>query len=233
MRCRTAREYAASCRKASGDLVDLTGTEYAVRDLDLLRARVGDQKLSYLGFSYGTYLGTVYADLYPTRVRALTLDGAVDPRQYGDDFLGLLELNARASERSVDAFLAWCSRHARSCGFGGGDAERAVDALIRRLDDHPLVTGKGKRRRSPTATRWRSCSTSRPAPAGPPGRTPRQALSALDSGQQVPATGTSSAPAGRPTSPSSAPTRPAASPRPSSGSTRCAAGASLPGWARP
>lgn len=139
-------EYAASCRKASGDLVDLTGTEYAVRDLDLLRAAVGDQKLSYLGFSYGTYLGTVYADLYPTRVRALTLDGAVDPRQYGDDFLGLLELNARASERSVDAFLSWCSRHPRSCGFGDGDAEKAVDALIRRLDDHPLVKGRGKGR---------------------------------------------------------------------------------------
>ena len=142
----TGAEYAASCRKASGDLVDLTGTEYAVRDLDRLRAAVGDQKLSYLGFSYGTYLGTVYADLYPTRVRALTLDGAVDPRQYGDDFLGLLKLNARASERSVDAFLAWCSKRPRACTFGDGDAEGAVDALIRRLDDEPLVTGRGKRR---------------------------------------------------------------------------------------
>jgi pimeloyl-ACP methyl ester carboxylesterase len=143
---RTGAEYAASCRKASGDLVDLTGTEYAVRDLDLLRAAVGDQKLSYLGFSYGTYLGTVYADLYPTRVRALTLDGTVDPRQYGDAFLGLLRLNARASERSVDAFLAWCSKRPRACTFGDGDAEAAVDALIRRLDDEPLVTGRGKRR---------------------------------------------------------------------------------------
>ena len=143
---RTGAEYAASCRKASGDLVDLTGTEYAVRDLDLLRAAVGDQKLSYLGFSYGTYLGTVYADLYPTRVRALTLDGSVDPRQYGDDFLGLLRLNARASERSVDAFLAWCSKRPRACTFGDGNAEAAVDGLIRRLDDEPLVTGQGKRR---------------------------------------------------------------------------------------
>ena len=143
---RTGAEYAASCRKASGDLVDLTGSEYAVRDLDLLRAAVGDPKLSYLGFSYGTYLGTVYADLYPTRVRALTLDGSVDPRQYGDDFLGLLKLNARASERSVDAFLAWCSKRPRACTFGDGDSEAAVDDLIRRLDDEPLVTGRGKRR---------------------------------------------------------------------------------------
>ena len=143
---RTGAEYGASCREASGDLVDLTGTEYAVRDLDLLRAAVGDQKLSYLGFSYGTYLGTVYADLYPTRVRALTLDGSVDPRQYGDDFLGLLKLNAQASEDSVDAFLAWCSKRPRACTFGAGDAEGAVDRLIRRLDDQPLVKGHGKRR---------------------------------------------------------------------------------------
>lgn len=143
---RTGADYAASCRSASGDLVDLTGTEYAARDLDLLRAAVGDEQLSYLGFSYGTFLGTVYADLFPTRVRALTLDGSVDPQQYGDRFLGLLRLNARASERSVDAFLSWCSAHARACTFGDGDAEGAVDALIDRLDDRPIVTGSGKRR---------------------------------------------------------------------------------------
>jgi pimeloyl-ACP methyl ester carboxylesterase len=143
---RIGADYARSCREASGDLVDLTGTEYAARDLDLLRAAVGDPRLSYLGFSYGTYLGTVYADLYPTRVRALTLDGSVDPRQYGDDFLGLLKLNLRASERSVDAFLAWCSARPRACSFGEGDAEAAVDELIRRLDDEPLVEGRGQRR---------------------------------------------------------------------------------------
>jgi pimeloyl-ACP methyl ester carboxylesterase len=143
---RIGAAYAASCRQASGNLVDLTGTEYAVRDLDLLRAAVGDEKLSYLGFSYGTYLGTVYADLYPTRVRALTLDGSVNPRQYGDRFLGLLRLNARASDRSADAFLSWCSAHARACTFGDGDAEGAVDDLIDRLDDKPLVKGHGKHR---------------------------------------------------------------------------------------
>jgi pimeloyl-ACP methyl ester carboxylesterase len=143
---RTGAAYAASCRKASGDLVDLTGTEYAARDLDLLRAAVGDEQLSYLGFSYGTFLGTVYADLYPTRVRALTLDGSVNPRQYGGRFLGLLRLNARASERSVDAFLSWCSGHAAACSFGDGDAEGAVDALIDRLDATPIVKGSGKNR---------------------------------------------------------------------------------------
>lgn len=138
----TGAKYAAGCRAASGGLVDLTGTEYAARDLDLLRAAVGDAQLSYLGFSYGTYLGTVYADLFPTRVRALTLDGAVDPRQYGGDFQGLLELNIRASERSTDAFLAWCSERPQACGFGDGDAERAVDRLIRRLDAEPLGRGR-------------------------------------------------------------------------------------------
>ena len=57
------------------------GTEYAARDMDLLRAAVGDDQLSYLGLSYGTYLGAVYADMFPTRVRAVAVDGTVDPFQ--------------------------------------------------------------------------------------------------------------------------------------------------------
>ena len=119
------------------------GTEYAARDMDRLRAALGDDRLSYLGLSYGTYLGAVYADMFPSRVRAVTLDGSVDPFQYGDDYLGLLGVNYRASERSVDAFLAWCSAHATTCRFGQGAAEEALDALVAHLDDQPLTKGKG------------------------------------------------------------------------------------------
>ena len=100
---REGRQYAASCQRRSGKLLGLMGTEYAARDMDRLRAAVGDEQLSYLGLSYGTYLGAVYADLFPSRVRAVTLDGAIDPFQYGDDYLGILGLNYRASERAVDA----------------------------------------------------------------------------------------------------------------------------------
>ena len=114
--------------------------------MDRLRAALGDDRLSYLGLSYGTYLGAVYADMFPSRVRAVTLDGSVDPFQYGDDYLGLLGVNYRASERSVDAFLAWCSAHATTCRFGQGAAEEALDALVAHLDDQPLTKGQGDER---------------------------------------------------------------------------------------
>ena len=143
---REGRQFAASCQQRSGKILPFMGTEYAARDMDRLRAALGDDQLSYLGLSYGTYLGAVYADMFPSRVRAVTLDGSVDPFQYGDDYLGLLGVNYRASERSVDAFLAWCGAHATTCRFGQGAAEEALDALVAHLDDQPLTTGKGDER---------------------------------------------------------------------------------------
>ncbi|HEY4466046.1 MAG TPA: alpha/beta fold hydrolase, partial [Streptosporangiaceae bacterium] len=68
---------AAQCEKNSGPLLPYVGTRDAARDLDVLRAALGEAKLTYLGKSYGTYLGTWYAQLFPGHVRALVLDGAV------------------------------------------------------------------------------------------------------------------------------------------------------------
>jgi pimeloyl-ACP methyl ester carboxylesterase len=140
---REGRQFAASCQRRSGRLLPFMGTEYAARDLDQLRAAVGDTRLSYLGLSYGTYLGAVYADLFPARVRAVAVDGSLDPFAYGDDYLGLLGLNYRASERSVDAFLAWCSSHAAQCRFGDGAAAAALDTLVAQLDKQPITKGTG------------------------------------------------------------------------------------------
>ncbi len=133
------RRFAASCEEASGELLNLVGTEYVARDLDLLRAAAGDEKLTYLGFSYGTYLGTVYADLFPDRVRAVTLDGAVDPNEYGRDLLSLLRKNYRESENALTSFLTWCAEDQKGCsGFGGDDPRAAFDALVSRLDEEPV-----------------------------------------------------------------------------------------------
>ena len=142
---REGRQFVASCQRHSGDLLPFMGTEYAARDMDQLRAAVGDDQLSYLGLSYGTYLGAVYADMFPSRVRAVALDGSIDPFQYGDDSLGILGANYRASERSVDAFLTWCSAHASDCRFGEGAAGDALDALVAHLDDQPLTKGQGNK----------------------------------------------------------------------------------------
>ncbi|MFE0177728.1 alpha/beta hydrolase [Streptomyces sp. NPDC059002] len=74
-----ARAEAAACVRGSGGILRQVGTADAARDLDVLRAALGDEKLTYLGWSYGTSLGTSYAEQFPHRVRALVLDGAVDP----------------------------------------------------------------------------------------------------------------------------------------------------------
>ncbi|AWE41625.1 hypothetical protein DDD63_01330 [Actinobaculum sp. 313] len=67
-----------SCEENAGDLLPYVGTEYAAQDMDVMRALVGDEKLNYVGFSYGTSLGGQYADLFPHNVGRMILDGAVD-----------------------------------------------------------------------------------------------------------------------------------------------------------
>ncbi|MDO4888189.1 MAG: alpha/beta hydrolase [Actinomycetaceae bacterium] len=68
------------CKEKSGDLLQFVGTEYAARDMDVMRQLVGDPKINYVGFSYGTSLGGTYADLFPKNVGRMILDGAVDDR---------------------------------------------------------------------------------------------------------------------------------------------------------
>ena len=74
-----SKQFAARCERNSAALLPYVGTPNAARDLDVLRAALGESRLTYLGKSYGTYLGAWYAQLFPHRVRALVLDGAVDP----------------------------------------------------------------------------------------------------------------------------------------------------------
>ena len=123
------------------------GTEYAARDMDRLRAAVGDEHLSYLGLSYGTYLGAVYADLFPPRASEPSPSTGRSTRSStATTTSASWGLNYRASERAVDAFLSWCPLHATACRFGGGAAEQTLDDLVAELDDDPLTTGKGAKR---------------------------------------------------------------------------------------
>ena len=172
---RDGRQFAASCQQRSGKILPFMGTEYAARDMDRLRAALGDDQLSYLGLSYGTYLGAVYADMFPSRVRAVTLDGSVDPFQYGDDYLGLLGVNYRASERSVDAFLAWCKRPRDHLSVRQGHAEEALDALVAHLDDQPLTKGQGDDRAMTNGYTVADILYLRPAADVRPGRQPGSA----------------------------------------------------------
>jgi pimeloyl-ACP methyl ester carboxylesterase len=135
------QQLAQSCEARSGNVLPYVSSQNTARDMDRIREAVGDQKLTYLGYSYGTYLGTLYARLFPTRVRALVLDGAIDPN------LSALEISVEQAggfERSLDAFLAQCSQSRRCAFHNGGDSAGAFDRLAAQVDARPLPAGGGR-----------------------------------------------------------------------------------------
>jgi len=98
-------DFAGECREHSGAIVENMDTVSAARDMDLLRAVLGDEKLNYLGFSYGTQLGATYAQLYPANVGRLVLDGAVDFMLPADE---QAEGQAVGFERALGNYIEWC-----------------------------------------------------------------------------------------------------------------------------
>jgi pimeloyl-ACP methyl ester carboxylesterase len=132
------RDFAAGCQRHSGDLLPFMDSASTAKDMDQIRIAVGDSKLTYLGFSYGTYIGQWYAHLYPTRVRALSLDGVVDPTVSANDSL---LAQVVGFEQNLQAFLTDC-RSRTTCGFGrSGDPGAKITALMARLDSTPLKVG--------------------------------------------------------------------------------------------
>ncbi|TKD03777.1 alpha/beta hydrolase [Polyangium fumosum] len=135
-----ADAFAAACKARSGDLLSFVGTNHIARDMDLLREALGDEKLTYIGFSYGTFLGAVYAEAFPERVRALVLDGAIDPTVSGDAFI---KGQALGFEGELEAFLADCAAKT-SCAFhSGGDPWAAYDAVKAAVEASPLPAPPG------------------------------------------------------------------------------------------
>lgn len=101
---RTA-EFAQGCRELSGPVLENVDTVSAARDMDVIRAVLGDSKLNYVGFSYGTQLGGTYAQLYPERVGRVVLDGAVDFLLPGTE---LALQQAAGFENALANFIDWC-----------------------------------------------------------------------------------------------------------------------------
>ncbi|MGH8869203.1 MAG: alpha/beta hydrolase [Actinomycetes bacterium] len=133
---RAAKSFVQGCRERSGDLLAHVSTVDAARDLDVLRAVLGDKKLSYLGKSYGTQLGATYAELFPTRVRVAVLDGAIDPSLPSDE---VTSAQAEGFDRALRAFVTDCLARDR-CPLSGSvdDATAQVSALLDRIDTTPL-----------------------------------------------------------------------------------------------
>lgn len=136
-------ELVAGCESLSGDLLPHVGTPNVARDLDVLRATLGDEKLNYLGKSYGTLIGAIYADLFPDRVGRLVLDGAIDPSLSGDD-MGLGQ--AGGFERALSAFLSWCfDQDECSVGSSEAEAQARIQGLLDQADEEPLPAGDENR----------------------------------------------------------------------------------------
>ena len=128
------------CGAKYGTKLRYFSTEQAARDMDAVRDAVGDEKLTYLGYSYGTLLGATYAQLFPSKVRALVLDGAVDP---GQDIVAGSESQAKGFERAFTNFTAWCARTSSLCPIAP-DARGAVTAAVDKARVSP-VRGRGGR----------------------------------------------------------------------------------------
>ncbi|MFE9633198.1 alpha/beta hydrolase [Streptomyces sp. NPDC006463] len=138
------KEFAAGCQARSQKVLPHVSTVDAARDMDLLRAVLGDEKLAYVGASYGTFLGATYADLFPDRVGRVVLDGAMDPSRPAVD------LNRDQTEGFDTAFTAFAKDCAKQpgCPLGTGDPDAVADRLkdfFRKLDAQPVPTGEEAR----------------------------------------------------------------------------------------
>lgn len=136
------------CARHGGPIVEHMGTGNAARDLDLLRAAVGDPQLSYFGVSYGTQLGTTYANLFPQRVRALVLDANLDPIAWTTGYTPAqgraIPVTARlgsprAASTTLTRFFQLCREAgAARCALATQDPARRYARLARQLRREPI-----------------------------------------------------------------------------------------------
>jgi pimeloyl-ACP methyl ester carboxylesterase len=138
------KEFAEACQQRSGRILPHVSTVNAARDMDVLRAALGNAKLTYVGASYGTFLGATYAELFPEHAGRLVLDGALDPS------LSARELNRDQTEGFETAFRSFAADCVgrRDCPLGtesAADAATRLKAFLTRLDTRPVATGESRR----------------------------------------------------------------------------------------
>jgi pimeloyl-ACP methyl ester carboxylesterase len=130
-----AKTFDAGCEANSGSLLPFMTTVDAAQDMDQIRIALGDPKLTYLGFSYGTFLGSTYADLFPGNIRALVLDGAVDATL---SYTAGLEQQTKSFAGAFSRFLAACAADSACPFYNGGQPGPAYDRLMARIMASPL-----------------------------------------------------------------------------------------------
>lgn len=138
------KDFAQRCADRVGrDVLEAVGTRDVARDLRVAYRAVGDEKLSYLGYSYGTLIGSEFAEQFPTEVRALVLDGAVDPAQ---DPVESRLTQPRGLQRAFDNFATWCAGQAE-CPLGTDVAAASpkLQELLKPLIETPVPAGSDGR----------------------------------------------------------------------------------------
>jgi pimeloyl-ACP methyl ester carboxylesterase len=135
-------DFASKCLEKTGPLLEFVDTVSAAKDMDVLRAVVGEFKLNFLGYSYGSFLGTTYATLFPDRVGRFVLDGAIDPT-VSEDEQTLFQL--QAFEAALTSFLKDCETY-EDCPFSGDVAKdlELVQQMLLSIEQRPLPTSLGR-----------------------------------------------------------------------------------------
>ncbi|MFI1918835.1 alpha/beta hydrolase [Nocardia sp. NPDC020380] len=139
-----SKSLAEQCQANAGDLLPHVSTVDTARDLDLLRRAVGDEKLTYHGISYGTYLGALYANMFPGRVRAMALDGSLDFRGNAgidtvDQPIDTRQDVATGISGTFDAMLSSCTAAGPKCAFSEGNPVDKWHRIIDRVRREPIA----------------------------------------------------------------------------------------------
>ena len=144
---RASKVFADQCAAKHAALLPHLGTPNVARDMDRVRAALGDDKLNYLGFSYGTALGAWYAELFPQRVRAMVLDGALDLS------LSAVELayeQGKGFDAALASYFAWCGAAPRNCTWtAGSPPAEAYARLEAEVERRPLPARSADRPAGP------------------------------------------------------------------------------------
>ncbi|MFD7153691.1 alpha/beta hydrolase [Kribbella sp. NPDC059898] len=135
----SSRATGEQCLKQHGDLMRNLDTRTVAHDMDAIRAALGESKFNYIGLSYGSYLGTLYAQQFPQRVGRMVVDGIVDHKQDPDKFM--LD-EAKVMEDGFNRFAAWCAKET-ACALHGQNVGAVWDRTVAKADKAPLTSPRG------------------------------------------------------------------------------------------
>lgn len=134
--------FATACKAKYGAALQHYSTTNTARDMDSIRQAIGADQISFIGFSYGTYLGGVYSNMFPDNVRAMVLDGAFQPE--GDSLEERYTTQLIGFENAMDNWVTWCQNPQNECAFAAPDVSARWDALWQQFDDTPVTAKDGR-----------------------------------------------------------------------------------------